>query len=80
MDVSQGPKGPVTKLKNLSEVHSMLLGVVGNDFQLDIQKESYGIESEFKTFREKISVLIGKNDFRELAKMCICRMYTIDLR
>lgn len=54
MDVSQGPKGPVTKLKNLSEVHSMLLGVVGNDFQLDIQKESYGIESEFKTFREKI--------------------------
>ena len=54
MDVSQGPKGPVTKLKSLSEVHSILLGVVGNDFQLDIQKESYGIEGEFKTFREKI--------------------------
>ena len=33
--------GPVTKLKNLSDVHSILLGAVENDFQLFIQKESY---------------------------------------
>ena len=33
--------GPVAKLKNLSNVHSILLGVVENDFQLVIQKESY---------------------------------------
>ena len=38
--------GPVTKLKNLSDVNSILLGAVQNYFQLDIQKESYGIESD----------------------------------
>lgn len=38
--------GPVTKLKNLSDVHSILLGSVENDFQLDIPKESYGIASD----------------------------------
>ena len=32
----------------------------------------------FKTFRGKKAALIGKVDFREFAKMCICRMYTID--
>ena len=37
--------GPVTKLKNLSDVHSILLGAVENDFQLFIQKESYEIAS-----------------------------------
>ena len=33
--------GSVTKLKNLSDVHSILLGGVENNFQLVIQKESY---------------------------------------
>ena len=37
---------PVTKLKNLSDVHSILLGSVENDFQLVIQKESYKIASD----------------------------------
>ena len=37
---------PVTKLKNLSDVHSILLGAVENDFQLVIQKESYEIASD----------------------------------
>ena len=36
-------KGSVTKLKNRSDVHSMLLGAVENDFQVVIQKESYEI-------------------------------------
>ena len=40
------PFGPVTKLKNLSDVHSILLGAVENDFQLVIQKESYEIASD----------------------------------
>ena len=37
--------GPVTKLENLSDVHSILLGAVENYFQLVIQKESYEIAS-----------------------------------
>ena len=40
------PFGPVTKLKNLSDVHSILLGAEENDFQLVIQKESYEIVSD----------------------------------
>ena len=32
--------------KNLWDVHSTLLGVVENDFQWNIQKESYGIASD----------------------------------
>ena len=39
-------KEPATKLKNLSDVHSILLGAVENDFQLVIQKESYEIASD----------------------------------
>ena len=38
--------GPVTKLKNLSDVHSILLGAAENDFKLNIQKESYGIAND----------------------------------
>ena len=38
--------GRVMKLKNLSDVHSILLGAVENDFQLVIQKESYEIASD----------------------------------
>ena len=38
--------GPATKFKNLSNVHSILLGAVENDFQSFIQKESYEIASE----------------------------------
>ena len=34
------PFGPATKFKNLSDVHSILLGAEENDFQLVIQKES----------------------------------------
>ena len=51
------PFGPVTKLKNLSDVHSILLGAVENDFQLVIQKGSYEIASDLKTFygEKKIS-------------------------
>ena len=37
---------PVTKLKNLLDTHSILLGPVENDFQLLIQKESYEIASD----------------------------------
>ena len=39
-------KGPVTRLKNLSDVYSILLGAVESDFQLVIQKESYQIASD----------------------------------
>ena len=42
--------GPVTKLKNLSDVHSILLGAVENDFHLFIQKESYKIASDLQEF------------------------------
>ena len=38
--------GSVTKLRNLSDVHSILLGAVENDFQLVIQKESYEIVND----------------------------------
>ena len=38
--------GPVTKLKNLSDVHSILLSAVENDFQLVIRKETYEIASD----------------------------------
>ena len=38
--------GPLTKLKNLSDVHSILLNAVENDFQLVIRKESYKIASD----------------------------------
>ena len=38
--------GPVAKLKNLSDLHSILLGAVENYFQLVIQKESYEIASD----------------------------------
>ena len=37
--------GPVTKLKNLSDARSILLGAVENDFQLVIQKGNYKILS-----------------------------------
>ena len=54
--------GRVTKLKNLSDVYSILLGAIENEVQLFIQKEN------FKTFRGK-TALIGQVDFREFAKM-----------
>ena len=38
--------GVATKLKDLSDVHSILLGAVENDFQLVTQKESYEIASD----------------------------------
>ena len=38
--------GAGTKLRNLSDVHSILLGAAENDFQLFIQKESYEIASD----------------------------------
>ena len=38
--------GPVTKFKNLSGVHSILLAALENDFQLVIRKESYEIASD----------------------------------
>ena len=37
---------PVKKLKNPSDVQSILLGAVENDFQLVIQKESCEIASD----------------------------------
>ena len=64
----------------MSDVHSILQGAMENGFRLVVQKESYEIASGLKTFKGKKSALIGKVDFRELAKMFICRMYTIDLR
>ena len=38
--------GPFTNLKNLLDVHSILLGAVENDLQLVIQVESYEIASD----------------------------------
>ena len=38
--------GPVTKLKSLSDVNSILLGAVENDSQLVIETESYEIPSD----------------------------------
>lgn len=38
--------GPVAKLKNLSGVHSILLGAVENDCQLFMQIESYKTASD----------------------------------
>ena len=38
--------GSVTKLRNLSDVHSILLGAVENNFQIFMQKESYKIASD----------------------------------
>ena len=40
------PFVPVTKLKNLLDVHSILLGAEENDFQLVIQKEIYEIVND----------------------------------
>ena len=45
--------GPVTKLKNMSDVHSTLLGVVEIDFQLFRQKEIYEIASDLRNFQGK---------------------------
>ena len=44
------------------------------------KKKATNLRATFKTFRGTNSALIWKVDFRELAKMCIWRMYTIDLR
>ena len=55
--------GPVTKFKNLSDVHSILLGAAENDFQLVIQKKATKLRVTFKTFRGRKSALIGKVDF-----------------
>ena len=44
------------------------------------KKKATKLRVTFKTFMGKKSALIGKVDFRELTKICICRMYTIDLR
>ena len=38
--------GSVTKLKNLLDEHSILLGGLENDFQIVIQKESYETASD----------------------------------
>ena len=37
---------PITKLRNIMDAHSILLGAVENDFQLVIQNESYEIASD----------------------------------
>ena len=69
------------KLKNLPDVHSILLGAEENDFQLSIHKERrVKLRVTFETFRGIKSALTGKLDFREMTKMCICRMYTTDFR
>ena len=61
--------GPVAKLKNLSDVHSILLGVVENDFQLVTQNESYEIASE--KILGKNQHLLGKLIFAKWPK-CAC--------
>ena len=63
--------GSVTKLKNLSDVHSILLGGVENNFQLVIQKESYEtakLRVTFKTCRGKNQHLLGKLIFKNWPK------------
>ena len=55
--------GSVKKLKILSDVHSILLGAVENNFQLVIQKNATKVRVTFKTFRRKKSAFIGKLDF-----------------
>ena len=55
--------GSVMKLKNLSNVHSILLGGVESDFQLVIQKESCEtakLPVTFKICRGKNQHLLGK--------------------
>ena len=37
--------GRITKLKNMSDVNSILLVAIENDFQLVVQEESYEIPS-----------------------------------
>ena len=59
--------GSVTKLKNLLDEHSILLGGLENDFQLVIQKESYETAS-FKTCRGKNQHLLGKLIFENWPK------------
>ena len=60
--------GSVTKLKNLSDVHSILLGGVENDFQLVIQKKATKLRVTFKTCRGKNQHLLGKLIFENWPK------------
>ena len=50
---------PVMKLKNPSDVHTILLGTVENDFQLVVQKKATKLRVTFKTFRGKNQHLLG---------------------
>ena len=58
--------GPVAKLKNLPDMHSILLGVAENDFQLVTQNESYKIASE--KILGKNQHLLGKLIFAKWPK------------
>ena len=49
------------KLKNLPDVHSILLGAEENDFQLSVHKERrVKLRVTFETFRGKNQHLLGK--------------------
>ena len=47
------PFGPVMKLKNLLDVHLILLGAVENDFELVTQKKLRNCERPLKLLGEK---------------------------
>ena len=54
------------KLKNLLDVHSILLGAEENDFQLSIHKERrVKLRVTFETFRGKNQHLLGNLIFEK---------------
>ena len=77
----------LTKLKNLSDVHSILLGAVENDFQLFIQKESYeNASKKISTYWESWFSRIGQNvhlpdvnDRFEVDKIFHSFLYSIEI-
>ena len=57
------------KLKNLPDVHSILLGAEENDFQLSIHKERrVKLRVTFETFRGKNQHLLGNLIFEKWPK------------
>ena len=56
------------RLKNLSDVHLILLGAVENDFELVIQKKLRNCEWPLKPLGGKNQHLLGKLTFENLPK------------
>ena len=67
--------GPVTKLKNLLDVHSILLGAVENFFNNLYKKKATKLRVTFKIIREENQHLLGKLIFENGSK-CASVGYT----